>query len=55
MFFILSGDSNLILSPYFSNERKGYNLNTRSLDKCSDSSTLNAPKPPSEHLTDPER
>lgn len=55
MFLILRGDSNLILSPSFSNERKGSNLNSRSRVRSVPSSTLNAPKPPSEHLTEPER
>jgi hypothetical protein len=55
MFLILRGDSSLILSPYFSNDRKGYNLNTKSAVKVGKSYTLNAPRPPSEHLTEPDR
>lgn len=55
MFLILKGDSNFILSPYFSNDRKGYSLKTKFISNCSDNYTLKAPRPPSEHRTDPER
>lgn len=55
MFFILKGDSSFILSPSFSNDLKGYNLKTKFINNLSESSTLNAPKPPSEHLTEPDK
>ena len=55
MFLILKGDSSFIISPYFSKDLKGYNLNTKSGVKVGNSSTLKAPSPPSEHLTEPDK